>query len=509
MEDKNQILYAVHDNANQEQGKFSISPVNPKALFGAHIKVVGVGGSGSNAINHMINSGVYGVDFIAINCDSQDLFHSKAKKKIQIGKNITRGLGAGMDVDVGRRAAEETRNEIQDALKGADMVFITYGMGGGTGTGAAPIVAEVAKKQGALTLAVVTKPFSFEGALRAEMAEEGLRNLIEVVDTAIVIPNDRLLKIVDKKTRLTNAFALCDDVLKNAVQGISELIIKPGIINVDFADVRTIMVEAGPAIMGIGQAKGDKRAIEAAKKAISSPLLDISIDGATGVLFVVSGGKDLTLSEIKVAAEVITESVDPEAKIIFGAIQDEDLNEGEIKVTVIAAGFPNQGSKIITKTEEIEKTEQRDSEGNPIDENDMDTPAFMRRANSTKQRKSSNIAADIKSKPVKNKFLENYTNKDQNQGPRSNNSRDFNKSAKGSNEAYFLQDTQKFPEINIKPFFKVFLKVFRKIGLGIFIFFGGIIWIMINLIGFVFKSIYKGLSFLAVRTGLKKWLLEE
>lgn len=428
--------------------------INPKALFGAHIKVVGVGGSGGNAIDHMINSGVAGVNFIAVNCDSQDLYHNKARKKIQIGKNLTHGLGAGMDIDVGRRAAEETRDELQDALKNADMVFITYGLGGGTGTGAAPIIAEMAKKQGALTLAVVTKPFSFEGALRAEMAEEGLENLIKAVDTVIVIPNDRLLKIVDKKTRLTNAFALCDDVLKNAVQGISELIIKPGIINLDFADIKTVMADAGPSIMGIGQAKGDNRAVEAAKKAISSPLLDISIDGATGVLFVVSGGEDLTLPEIKEAAEVITESVDPEAKIIFGAIHDPTLDEGKIKITVIAAGFPNQGSKIITKTEEIEKTEQSDSEGNPIDENDMDIPAFMRRANSTKQRKSSNIVADIKSKPIKNKFLENYTNKDQNQGSRSNNSRYFNKSAKGSNEAYFLQDTQKFPEINIKPFLR-------------------------------------------------------
>jgi len=437
--------------------------INPRALFGAHIKVVGVGGSGSNAINHMINSGVYGVDFIAINCDSQDLFHSKAKKKIQIGKNLTHGLGAGMDIDVGRRAAEETRDEIQETLKGADMVFITYGMGGGTGTGAAPIIAEVAKKQGALTLAVVTKPFSFEGALRAEMAEEGLENLIEAVDTVIVIPNDRLLKIVDKKTRLTNAFALCDDVLKNAVQGISELIIKPGIINLDFADIKTVMVDAGPSIMGIGQAKGDNRAIKAAKKAISSPLLDISIEGATGVLFAVSGGNDLTLPEIKEAAEIITESVDPNAKIIFGAIHDPTLDEGKIKITVIAAGFSNQGSKIITKINEDEEISKRIKPTGASIEEDLNTPAFMRKDSL---------------KPDKYKFLEKCVDKDSDQTTRSNNSRDFNNGS--------------------------FLKILKKVGGVIFIIFGSIILMIIELISFLFRFIYNSFLFLVSKIGFEK-----
>lgn len=316
--------------------------------FGARIKVVGVGGSGSNAIDHMINSGVHGVDFIVANCDVQDLHHSQANKKVHIGKNLTRGLGAGMNPEVGRRAAEETKNEIQDALKGADMVFITCGLGGGTGTGASPIIAEVARSQGSLTLAIVTRPFSFEGAERARIAEEGLGQLIEMVDTVITIPNDRLLEIANKKATLKNAFALCDDVLKNAVRGISELIVRPGIINVDFADVRTIMGDAGPAIMGIGSAQGDRRAEEAARKAISSPLLEISIDGAKGILFAVAGGDDLTLSEINDAAKIITESADPQAKIIFGAFQDDTINKGSIKITVIAAGFSNPGPNIIS-----------------------------------------------------------------------------------------------------------------------------------------------------------------
>lgn len=321
-----------------------------RVKFGACLKVVGVGGSGGNAVDHMINSGVRGVDFIAVNCDVQDLRYNQADKKIHIGKNLTKGLGAGMNPEIGCRAAEETKSEIQDALKGADLVFITCGLGGGTGTGASPVVAEVAKQQGILTIAVVTKPFSFEGAKRAKLAAEGLERLIEVVDTVIVIPNDRLLEISNQETTLKSAFAMGDDVLKNAVQGISELIVKPGIINLDLADVRTIMAEAGLAMMGIGQAIGDQRAVEAARKAISSPLLDISIAGAKGILFAVTGGDDLTLHEINEAAKVITDSADPEAKIIFGAFHDETLNKGELKITVIAAGFPNPGPNIITST---------------------------------------------------------------------------------------------------------------------------------------------------------------
>lgn len=311
--------------------------LSAETRFGASIKVVGVGGSGGNAIDQMINSDISGVDFIAVNCDVQALRHNKAKCKIQIGKNFTRGLGAGMNPEIGKRAAEETKSEIQDALHGADLVFITYGLGGGTGTGAAPIIAEIAKNQGSLSIAVVTKPFFFEGAQRARIAENGLERLIEAVDTVIVIHNDRLLEISGKKTTIKNVFALCDDVLKNAVQGISELILKPGIINLDFADVRTIMAKAGPAIIGIGQATGDARAVVAAKSAISSPLLDISIDGAKGILFAVAGGNDMTLSEINEAANIITASADPDAKIIFGAIRDETLPKGMIKITVIAA----------------------------------------------------------------------------------------------------------------------------------------------------------------------------
>ncbi len=340
------------------------------AIVGARIKVVGIGGSGGNAIDHMINSGVSGVDFIAVNCDVQDLHNNKADTKIHIGKNLTKGLGAGMNPKIGCQAAEETRSEIQDALHGADLVFLTCGLGGGTGTGATPVIAEAARQQGILTIAVVTKPFSFEGSERAKIAEDGLKRLTEVIDTVIVIPNDRLLKISNQKTTLKNVFAVCDDVLKNAVQGISELIIKPGIINLDFADVRTIMAEAGPAIIGIGQAIGKTRAVEAAKKAISSPLLDISIVGARGVLFAVAGGEDVTLHEINDAAKIITESVDPEAKIIFGAFHDESLNQGELKITVIAAGFTNPGPNIIAsaRPKNIEE--------------DMDTPAFLRRKKS-------------------------------------------------------------------------------------------------------------------------------
>lgn len=350
--------------------------------FGARIKVAGVGGSGGNAIDYMINSGVGGVDFIAVNCDVQDLHDNKAEKKIHIGKNLTKGLGAGMNPEIGRQAAEETRNELQDALKNAEMVFITCGLGGGTGTGASPIIAEVARNQGALTLGVVTRPFSFEGAERARITEEGLKNLTGVVDSVIVIPNDRLLEVAEEKTTLSQTFALCDDVLKNAVQGIADLIIKPGIVNVDFADVKTIMAEAGLAIIGIGTANGESRGVEAAKKAINSPLLDISIDGARGILFAVAGGDDLTLSEINEAAKVITSSADPQAKIIFGAIRDKELNKGMIKITVIAAGFANQGSKIITKerrdADDIIYSERASSALNK-EEEDRSIPAFLRR----------------------------------------------------------------------------------------------------------------------------------
>ena len=306
----------------------------------ARIRVIGVGGSGNNAINHMINSKVKGVEFIAVNTDAQDLHHSNAKKKIHVGKNLTKGLGAGMNPDLGKRAAEETKEEVQEALKGSDMIFIACGMGGGTGTGAGPIIARTAKELGALTVAVVTKPFSFEGAQRMRIAEQGLEDLRKEVDAMIVIPNNRLLAVVEKETTFKNAFAMCDEVLKQAVEGISDLITTPGIINVDFADIRAIMENAGSALMGIGTATGEKRAEEAARLAVNSPLLELSITGAKGVLFAIAGGDDLTMHEIQEAAKIITESIDPNAKVIFGAIKDEKLKKNEIKVTVIASGFP-------------------------------------------------------------------------------------------------------------------------------------------------------------------------
>jgi cell division protein FtsZ len=306
----------------------------------ARIRVIGVGGSGGNTINHMVSTNVQGVDFIAINTDAQDLHKSKAKKKIHIGKTLTRGLGTGMNPELGKQAAEETREEIQEAIKGSDMVFITCGMGGGTGTGAAPVVAKIARELGALTVGVVTKPFVFEGQQRLRLAEHGLAELKKAVDASIIIPNDKLLAIVSRDTGIKNAFAMCDDILKQAVEGISDLITQTGIINVDFADVRAIMHNAGSALMGIGTAIGEKRAEAAARAAINSPLLEVSITGAKGVLFSVAGGDDLGMLEIQDAAAVITEAIDPEAKVIFGAITDESLKKGQVRVTVIATGFP-------------------------------------------------------------------------------------------------------------------------------------------------------------------------
>ncbi len=319
--------------------------IKPDVEAFARIKVIGVGGSGNNAINHMINSKVHGVDFISVNTDAQDLHHSLAKKKIHIGKNLTRGLGTGMNPDLGRRAAEETKEEIQEAIKGADMVFIACGMGGGTGTGAAPAVARVAREAGCLTVAVVSKPFFFEGLQRMRIAEQGIEELKQSVDAIIIIPNDRLLATVDKDTTAKNAFAMCDDILRRAVEGISDLVTTPGLINIDFADVRAVMENAGPALMGIGYSSGEKRAEEAARSAINSPLLEVSVAGAKGVLFSIAGGDDLTMFEIQDAAKIITESVDPNAKIIFGTVRDERLKKGELKITVIASGFP----EVLTK----------------------------------------------------------------------------------------------------------------------------------------------------------------
>lgn len=319
--------------------------VKPEVETFARIKVVGVGGSGKNAINHMINNKVKGVDFLAINTDAQDLHHSLTKKKIHIGKNLTKGLGAGMNPAVGQRAAEETKEEIQEALKNSDMVFVAGGLGGGTCTGAGPVVAKIAKEMGALTVGVVTKPFSFEGQQRMRLAEQGLAELSRCVDALVVIPNDKLMSAISKETTAKQAFAMSDEVLKQAVEGISELITTPGTVgNIDFADIRAVLDNAGSALMGIGTASGEKRAEEAAKAAISSPLLDISINGAKGVLFSIAGGDDLTMFEIQEAAKIITDSVDPNAKIIFGTIKDEKLKKNELRITVIAANFPDSNS---------------------------------------------------------------------------------------------------------------------------------------------------------------------
>jgi len=315
-----------------------MAEVKPAIETFAKIKVIGVGGAGGTAVNRMIDGGVKGVEFLAVNTDVQALHYNKATTKIHIGKSITRGLGAGMNPELGRQAAEESQNEIRDILKDADMVFVTCGMGGGTGTGASPMVAEIARDLGALTVAVVTKPFSFEGAQRKNIADRGLTELSDKVDTIITIPNDKLLQSIDKKTSLLDAFMVVDEVLRQGVQGIAELITVPGLINVDFADVKAVMANAGSALMGIGQASGENKAIEAAKAAISSPLLEMSIEGARGVLFTITGGPNLGMNEVNEAAKIITSSVEEDAKIIFGTVIDEKLKD-EIKITVVATGF--------------------------------------------------------------------------------------------------------------------------------------------------------------------------
>ncbi len=336
--------------------------IKPEVEAFARIKVIGIGGSGKNAVNHMINSKVKGVEFISINTDAQDLHNSLASKKIHIGKNLTRGLGTGMNPELGKRAAEETKEEIQEALKGSDMVFIAYGAGGGTGSGASPLVSKIAKEMGILTVAVVTKPFFFEGIQRMKIAEQSLEELRKAVDALIVIPNDRLLSTISRETTAKQAFAICDDILKQAVEGISDLITMPGIINTDFADIKAVMENAGSALMGIGIAGGENRAIEAAKAAISSPLLELSVAGAKGVLFSIAGGDDLTMFEIQDAAKLITESIDPNAKVIFGTVHDDRLKKNELKITVIASGFSDITNKkslfqnLNTNKEEEKKT---------------------------------------------------------------------------------------------------------------------------------------------------------
>lgn len=336
----------------------------------ADIKVVGVGGGGNNAVNRMINAGLRGVEFISVNTDAQALGLSFAEHKIQIGSKLTRGLGAGANPEIGQKAAEESREELMQSLKGADMVFVTAGMGGGTGTGGAPVVAEVAREVGALTVGVVTRPFTFEGKKRASQAERGIQELKNKVDTLITIPNDRLLQVVDKHTSINEAFRIADDVLRQGVQGISDLIAVPGLINLDFADVKTIMIDTGTALMGIGSASGENRATEAARKAISSPLLETSIDGARGVLLNITGGPDLGLFEVNEAAEIIAQAADPEANIIFGAVIDEKMGD-EVRVTVIATGFDQ-------RPEQNKKLSLGDIKSFTSDD-DLDIPAFLRR----------------------------------------------------------------------------------------------------------------------------------
>lgn len=318
-----------------------LAQIKPPFETFARIKIIGIGGGGNKAIQRMMNSKIHGVEFVAVNLDAQDLNVANAPVKLLIGKNLTRGLGAGMNPEIGRQAASESKDEIQDTLKGSDMVFICAGLGGGTGSGASSIIAQIARDLGALTVGVVTKPFSFEGAARARIAEDAWHVLKDNVDALITIPNDRLLSIIDRKTPLLEAFSKVDDVLRQGVQGISDLVTIPGLINVDFADVRTIMSNSGSALMGIGSASGEDRAIDAAKQAISSPLLEVAIDGARGVLFNVSGGTDMAMAEINEAAKIITDKIDPEAKVIFGAVQDDKLKKGELKITVIATGFNN------------------------------------------------------------------------------------------------------------------------------------------------------------------------
>ena len=376
--------------------------IKPKAGQAAKIKVVGVGGGGGNAINSMIKEGgIEGVEFVAVNTDAQALLHNKADIKVQIGDQLTKGLGSGGNPEVGRQAAEESREKLKDEFGNADMIFITCGEGGGTGTGASPIVAEVARESGALTVAVVTKPFDFEGAPRKATAAEGIDLLKDNVDTLIVIPNQRVLQVIDKKTSILEAFKKIDSVLYQGVKGIAELITLPGLINVDFADVRTIMSDAGSALMGIGFASGDDRAIDAAKTAISSPLLEVSIDGARGVLFNVSGGADLAMAEINEAAKIITDKIDPDAKVIFGAVQDDKLKKGEIKITVIATGFTNGAHKVekpqpvavstmfddtpsigngeLKHKEEYRSSEPKEIIDGTLDDTEFDIPAFIRR----------------------------------------------------------------------------------------------------------------------------------
>src|SRR2546428_2178033 len=353
--------------------------MNQTGNYLAVIKVVGVGGGGTNAVNRMVDAGVAGVDFIAVNTDAQALLMADADLKIQIGADVTRGLGAGADPAVGFAAAQESRDELKDALKGADMVFVTAGEGGGTGTGGAPIVAELGQEIGALTVGVVTRPFAFEGRKRSDQAERGIDELRERVDTLIVIENDRLLQVVEKRTSIVEAFRMADDILRQGVQGITDLITVPGLVNLDFADVRTIMRDAGSALMGIGTAAGENRAAEAARSAVSSPLLEASIEGATGVLLNITGGPDIGLFEVNEAAEVVTSAADQNANVIFGAVIDDSLGD-EVRVTVMATGFGTQRRRRRRETsaDVDEAPTPRPTEGFEVADDVLEVPSFLR-----------------------------------------------------------------------------------------------------------------------------------
>jgi cell division protein FtsZ len=377
--------YSVYNYKEVDMAKASYVP-NP-----AKIKVIGLGGGGCNAITRMVREEIQGVEFIAMNSDAQALALTEAPVRIQLGDKLTRGLGVGGDHNLGSRAAEESRDELSQALTGADMVFITAGMGGGTGTGSAPVIAEIAKQSGALTIAIVTKPFSFEGARRTKVAEEGITRLLGKVDTLIIIPNDRLLSLVDSSTNVENAFRLADDVLKHGVQAISEVITVPGLINLDFADVKAVMKDAGPAWMSIGVGSGKNRACDAARDALNSPLLDVTLDGSRGILFNVVGGTSLSLMEVNEAARVIKESVDPDANIIFGVAQDPDMDK-EVRITLVATGFTSAtNTAASSRDDEMNKF----LKGLSTNEEQMDVPSFLRRGLFTRQRQSIDNTANV------------------------------------------------------------------------------------------------------------------
>ncbi|MCL2706684.1 MAG: cell division protein FtsZ [Dehalococcoidia bacterium] len=365
---------------------------------GARIKVFGCGGGGSNAITRMVREEIQGVEFIAVNTDAQALAITEAPVRLQIGEKLTRGLGAGGDHNTGQKAAEESRDEIKEMVSGADMVFVTAGMGGGTGTGSAPVVAQIAKESGALTIAVVTKPFSFEGAHRMQIAQEGVTRLLGKVDTLIIIPNDQLLNLCDPKTGVDAAFKMADDVLRHGVQAISEVITVPGMINLDFADVRAVMKDAGPAWMSIGRASGKNRAIDAARSALASPLLDVTIEGSKGVLFNVVGGTDLTLFEVNEAAEIIKQAVDPDANIIFGVASDASMGS-DVRITLIATGFVNKTEAVSREDDEFTKKLRSIKT-----EEELDMPSFLRRWNKLGMQNRNAIPQDRVARPQMRSF---------------------------------------------------------------------------------------------------------